>query len=377
MKNIKYKTIDLFAGIGGVRRGFEKTGYFKNVISAEVDKYACETYKHLFGEDPYNDVTSEGFKNSVMNTEYDVLLGGFPCQAFSRAGKEEGFEDKSRGTLFFDIADILSKTRPKAFLLENVDSLITHKKGATFNTIIDILVNDLDYKVIGINKENQKLIYDGRKFVLNTKNFGLPQNRPRVYIMGFDNQRYQDELFNNTMFDSLPYERSDGAIWNNLNELLDYGAEGKYYLSEGYLNTLKKHKERHKSKGNGFGYMVVNLKENLISNALLATGGSGKERNLVRDWQDCIPGKIVSTKKSPLNNECIRVMTPDEWAKLQGFKGYGFLENGEELFSFPPSISNAQRYKQLGNSVSIPVIEELAKKMNECLRYLEKASGDA
>lgn len=106
-----FKVIDLFAGIGGIRRGVELTGKFKNVLSAEIDKYACETYKHLYNEDPYNDVTSEEFKLKVENIEYDVLLGGFPCQSFSIAGKKEGFKDKTRGTLFFDIADIISMTK--------------------------------------------------------------------------------------------------------------------------------------------------------------------------------------------------------------------------------------------------------------------------
>ena len=143
----KYKTIDLCAGIGGIRRGYELAGVFENVLSAEIDKNACLTYKHLYGEDPFNDVTSEEFKQKVESTSYDILLAGFPCQAFSRAGKKDGFLDKTRGTLFFDIAEIIKRTRPKAFMLENVDNLITHQKGRTFATIINVLVNELDYKV--------------------------------------------------------------------------------------------------------------------------------------------------------------------------------------------------------------------------------------
>ena len=131
-----YRTIDLCAGIGGIRKGFEMTGAFQNVLSAEIDKYACMTYEHLYGENPLNDITSEDFKTKVEKTKYDVLLAGFPCQAFSRAGRQLGFLDKTRGTLFFDIADILQRTRPKAFMLENVDNLITHSKGNTFKVII-------------------------------------------------------------------------------------------------------------------------------------------------------------------------------------------------------------------------------------------------
>ena len=110
--NKKYKTIDLCAGIGGIRKGFELTGCFENVLSAEIDKHAAKTYQHLYGDDPLNDLTSEEFKERVANTEYDVLLAGFPCQAFSSVGKKQGFRDKTRGTIFFDIADIISRTRP-------------------------------------------------------------------------------------------------------------------------------------------------------------------------------------------------------------------------------------------------------------------------
>ena len=177
-----YKTIDLCAGIGGIRRGYELAGCFRNVLSAEIDKNACFTYKHLYGEDAMNDITTEEFKKKVDNTEYDVLLAGFPCQAFSRAGKKEGFMDKTRGTLFFDIAEMISRSHPKAFMLENVDNLITHEKGQTFHTIIDVLVNDLNYKIIGVTKgEDGKLIYDAHNFVRNSKNFGVPQNRPSLY----------------------------------------------------------------------------------------------------------------------------------------------------------------------------------------------------
>ena len=249
-----YKTIDLCAGIGGIRRGYELAGCFKNVLSAEIDKNACLTYKHLYGEDAMNDITTEDFKKKVDDTEYDVLLAGFPCQAFSRAGKKEGFMDKTRGTLFFDIAEIISRSHPKAFMLENVDNLITHEKGQTFHTIIDVLVNDLNYKVIGVIKdENGKLVYDARSFVRNSRNFGVPQNRPRVYIMGFSRDYYGDSV------DSLPNtlpEKRKTPIYNDLNDLLEMNAPDKYFLSSGYVETLERHKARHEGKGNGFGYSV-------------------------------------------------------------------------------------------------------------------------
>ena len=368
-----YKTIDLCAGIGGIRRGYELAGCFRNVLSAEIDKNACLTYKHLYGEDAMNDITTEEFKKKVDDTEYDILLAGFPCQAFSRAGKKEGFMDKTRGTLFFDIAEIISRSHPKAFMLENVDNLITHEKGQTFHTIIDVLVNDLNYKVIGVTKdENGKLVYDARSFVRNSKNFGVPQNRPRVYIMGFSREYFGDSV------DSLPNtlpEKRKTPIYNDLNDLLEMNAPDKYFLSSGYVETLERHKARHEGKGNGFGYRIVNLPEieHPISNAILATGGSGKERNLVLDPKKGIAGKIVPSKQTPLNDKGIRAMTPREWGKLQGFVNYAFLDkDGNDTFSFPEKLADGPRYKQFGNAVTIPAVEEMAKFMKKCLARLEK-----
>jgi len=369
-----YKTIDLFAGIGGIRRGFELAGCFETVLSAENDKFACETYKHLFGEDAYNDVTTEEFKQKVINTEYDVLLAGFPCQAFSRAGKQEGFMDQIRGTLFFDVADIIKRTRPKAFMLENVDNLISHEKGRTFKIILETLVKELDYKVIGVETDNKgNMVYDAKPFIKNSRNFGVPQNRPRVYIIGFDRKFFADAV-DNLPIKELPKTRSSAPIYKDLNDLIEFNAEPEYYMAQGYLDTLKKHRERHEGKGNGFGYIVVNEPgiENPISNAILATGGSGRERNLIYDPQENIAGSIVKGKQTPLNSEGIRVMTPREWGKLQGFISYGFVDDkGLDKFSFPSNVSKGQQYKQFGNSVSIPVIEEMAKSMKLCLGFLE------
>lgn len=368
-----YKTIDLCAGIGGIRRGYELAGCFRNVLSAEIDKNACLTYKHLYGEDAMNDITTEEFKKKVDNTEYDVLLAGFPCQAFSRAGKKEGFMDKTRGTLFFDIAEIISRSHPKAFMLENVDNLITHEKGQTFHTIIDVLVNDLNYKVIGVTKdENGKLVYDARSFVRNSKNFGVPQNRPRVYIMGFSRDYYGDSVDN--LPNTLPEKRKT-PIYNDLNDLLEMNADDKYFLSSGYVETLERHKARHEGKGNGFGYRIVNLPEieHPISNAILATGGSGKERNLVLDPKEGVAGKIVPSKQTPLNDKGIRAMTPREWGKLQGFVNYAFLDkDGNDTFSFPEKLADGPRYKQFGNAVTIPAVEEMAKFMKKCLAKLNE-----
>lgn len=372
----KYKTIDLCAGIGGIRKGFELTGRTINVLSAENDKFACKTYEHLYNENPMNDITTKDFKKLVNETSYDILLAGFPCQSFSAVGKREGFKDLTRGTIFFHIADIIESTRPKAFFLENVEGLLTHNKGRTFNIILKTLINELNYKIVGVrpNLTNDGFYFDRNDLLRNAKNFGLPQNRPRVYLVGFDKKKYGNKL-NNIKFKSLPKKRGKKAIYNDLNDVLIMHESKKFYLSQGYLNTLKKHKTKQKTKGNGFGYVIVNKKtiKHPIANALLATGGSGKERNLVYDPQENIGGQKVKYKKTPLNNEGIRFMTPQEWAKLQGFLGYAFLDNGKETFSFPKEVSNTQQYKQLGNSVAIPVIEEIANKLVETLDFLESS----
>lgn len=367
-----YKMIDLCAGIGGIRRGFELARGFTNVLSAEIDKYACMTYESLFGENPYNDITTEEFKQNIEDIEYDVLLAGFPCQAFSRAGKRLGFLDDTRGTLFFDIADILRRTRPKAFLLENVDNLITHDKGETFKTIVYTLTMELNYKLIGVRRDGDKAVYNARTFVRNSKFFGVPQNRPRVYLVGFDRERWGNAVDN--LPDELPQKR-DKNIYRDLNDVLEMGAAPEFFLSSGYVATLEKHRARHESKGNGFGYIIVNLPEteSPISNALLATGGSGKERNLVLDPRKDIAGMLLPNRKTPLNDKGIRTMTPREWGKLQGFINYAFIdETGTDRFFFPHGVGKAQQYKQFGNAVTIPVIEEMAKFLKSCMKTLEE-----
>ncbi len=362
---MKLKTIDLFSGIGGIRKGFELAGGFENLISAEIDKYACLTYEHIYNENPYNDVTSELFKKKLEEINYDVLLAGFPCQSFSIAGKKEGFRDKTRGTLFFDVADIIERTKPKMIFLENVEGLIRHEKGDTFKVILETLVNELKYDVIGVKKKvTGEIIYNSKDFVLNSKNFGIPQNRPRVYIAGF-----RSDLSIEIDKYSLPKKRDNVNIYKDLNELLENNVEDKYYIPRGYLETLERHKLRHKNAGNGFGYMVVNRdKKEQVSNAILATGGSGKERNIIFQPKEGIAGKIVKGKKTPLNSEGLRFMTPKEWGKLQGFYNYAFKDKyGNEIFSFPKTISVTQQYKQFGNSVTISVIEEVAKYLKKVL----------
>ena len=366
-----YKTIDLCAGIGGIRRGFELTGSFQNVLSAEIDEAACKTYEHLFGENPRNDLTSEEFKQKVVETEYDVLLAGFPCQTFSIAGKKLGFRDATKGTIFFEIADIISRTNPRAVFLENVENLVSHDKGKTLETIIKTLEDDLQYRVIGVSlDEDGSYLYSTKSFVRNSRFFGLPQNRPRAYIMAFSKKIYGDAV--KSLTDNLPMEGRK-IIAEDLNDVLEPVVDDVYYMAQGYLDTLKRHKVREKAKGHGFGYIVVNAEgiEHPTANTILATGGSGKERNLIYQPKEGVAGKILPTKQTGLNNEGIRVMTPTEWGRLQGFIGYGFVDgDGVDHFSFPEGTARAQQYKQFGNSVTIPVIEELAHFMLECFEKM-------
>lgn len=368
---MKYKTIDLCAGIGGIRKGFELTGMFETVLSAEIDESACKTYEHLYGVNPKNDLTSEEFKQRAVETEYDVLLAGFPCQTFSRAGQKLGFRDTTKGTIFFDIADIISRTNPRAVFLENVENLVSHDKGETLRRIVTTLEDELQYRIIGVTMdEDGSYVYSGKSFIRNSRFFGLPQNRPRVYIMAFSKKMYGDAV--KVLTDNLPF-KGRKVIAEDLNAILEPVVDDGYYMASGYLETLKKHKVREKSKGHGFGYVVVNAQgiEHPIASTILATGGSGKERNLIYQPKEGVGGKTYPTKKTPLNAEGIRVMTPTEWGRLQGFVGYAFLEkDGNDTFSFPEETSRAQQYKQFGNSVTIPVIEEMARFMLECFDKL-------
>ena len=365
----EFKTIDLCAGIGGIRRGFEMTGHFRNVLAAENDSYAAKTYKHLFGDDPTNDLTSDDFLNKIIETDYDVLLAGFPCQAFSSVGKKLGFLDQTRGTIFFHIAKIISETKPKAIFLENVQNIISHDNGNTIRTIVETLEKELGYKIIGVTEnEDGSFSFSPKTLIRNTRFFGLPQNRPRAYFMAFRKSYFGPAILR-VENKELP-KKGKEKIYSSVRAVLEKSVDDKYYMSSGYLNTLKEHKARQQQKGNGFGYCVVNQKgrKSRLANTILATGGSGKERNLVFQPKKGISEKPMQGKKTPLNSEGIRVMTPSEWGRLQGFIGYAFLDaKGNDCFSFPDGLLDGQKYKQLGNSVSIPVIKAMALFMFDCI----------
>ncbi len=320
-KDYSFEFIDLFAGIGGFRMALQNLGG-KCVFTSEWDKNAKVTYKANYGETPFGDITRDSTKNSIPDN-FDVLCAGFPCQAFSIAGKRGGFED-TRGTLFFDVAEIIKLKKPKAIFLENVKGLRNHNGGKTLATILNVLRNDLGYYV----PEPQ---------IINAKNYGVPQNRERIYIVGFRNDLNIDSF-------SYPEPLEEKVFFGKVKE--ENVVPTKYYLSTQYLRTLVSHKERHASKGNGFGYEII--KDDEISNAIVV-GGMGRERNLVIDNRitDYTPTTHI---KGEVNREGIRKMTPREWARLQGFP---------DNFIIP--VADASAYKQFGNSVAVPAIQATAE----------------
>ncbi|UIR54774.1 DNA cytosine methyltransferase [Sphingobacterium sp. SRCM116780] len=330
IKNPKFQFIDLFAGIGGFRLAFQNLGG-KCVFTSEWDKEAKRTYLTNFGELPFGDITKEKTKSYIPDG-FDVLCAGFPCQAFSIAGKRGGFED-TRGTLFFDVAEIIKRKQPKAFFLENVKGLRNHDKGKTLETILNVLRNDLGY-------------YVPDPQIMNAKDFGVPQNRERIFIVGFHPS---------TGVTSFIYPKALDRPVSFADVKEREVVPTKYYLSTQYLKTLVEHKARHANKGNGFGYMVI--PDENIANAVVC-GGMGRERNLVYD--DRITDFNPTTKiKGEVNREGIRKMTPREWARLQGFPD-----------EFIISVADASAYKQFGNSVAVPAIQATAKQILKTLNLI-------
>lgn len=323
----KFKFIDLFAGIGGFRIALQNIGG-KCVFTSEWDREAKRTYRANFGEVPFGDITKEETKAYIPDG-FDVLCAGFPCQAFSIAGKRGGFED-TRGTLFFDVAEIIRRKRPKAIFLENVKGLRNHNGGRTLETILNVLRNDLDYFV-------------PEPKIVNAKDFGVPQNRERIYIVGFRKDigvidfEYPKPINKEVKFADIKEPNVPAT---------------KYFLSTQYVQTLKNHKERHENKGNGFGYEIIS--DDGIANAIVV-GGMGRERNLVLDKRitDFTPTTNI---KGSVNREGIRKMTPREWARLQGFP---------DNFIIP--VADASAYKQFGNSVAVPAIQATASKIIELI----------
>lgn len=306
MANFKY--IDLFAGIGGIRRPYQKLGG-TCVFSSEIDKFAIQTYEANWGETPSGDITKIDEKDIP---KFDILLAGFPCQAFSIAGKRKGFDD-TRGTMFFEIERILEYHNPKCFMLENVKGLLSHDKGNTFRVMKDILENKLGYKIY----------YQ----VLNAKDFGVPQNRERIIIVGFKNHDIQFEF------------PKPSGIKTKLGDILEKDVPEKYTISDKIWASHQRRKEMHKAKGNGFGYSLFN--ENSPYTSTISA----------RYYKDGSEILIEQKDKNP------RKLTPREAARLQGFPD-----------DFKLVVSDLQCYKQFGNSVPTKMIEAVA---NNVIKALE------
>ena len=334
----KLKSIDLFAGIGGIRLGFEEafSENIETVFASEWDEKAQKTYMANYKDDfkIAGDITEI---NESDIPSFDICLAGFPCQAFSLAGKRQGFNDDykgtCRGTLFLDVARICEYHKPKVIFCENVKGLVMHDRGRTFK-VIHKTFEDLGYKVFSK--------------VLNSKDFGVPQNRERIYIVAFRNDIAPEEFV-------FPEGTDDSKTIRDIIE--DAPIPSKYYLSDVYLETLRRHKARHREKGNGFGYEIREWDG--IAGAIVC-GGMGRERNLLIDSREHSM-KPTTHIKGVINNEDVRKMTPREWARLQGFP---------DEFILP--LADVHLYKQFGNTVTVPVIKEIANKIKEHLEILEK-----
>lgn len=322
-KKPKFTFIDLFAGIGGFRMAFQNLGG-ECVFSSEWDEQARRTYYANYGDVPFGDITKESTKNYIPK-DFDILCAGFPCQAFSLAGKRLGFEE-TRGTLFFDVAEILRRRQPKAFFLENVKGLAIHDKGKTLKVILNTL-DEVGY-----------VVPDPQ--IVNAMNFGVPQHRERIFIVGFRKDLgIKKEDF------QYPEPTDQTKRFIDIRE--KEAVPAKYYLSTTYVQTLINHKARHEAKGNGFGYEII--PDDGIANAIVV-GGMGRERNLVIDKRqtDLTPTTNI---KGEVNRDGIRKMTPREWARLQGYPD-----------TFKIVVSDASAYKQFGNSVAVPAIQATAEK---------------
>ena len=314
----KFTFIDLFAGIGGFRLAMQAQGG-RCVFSSEWNEFARRTYYANYGEVPFGDITKECTKNLIPKS-FDILCAGFPCQPFSIAGvskkrslgRETGFKDKTQGTLFFDVADIINRHRPKAFFLENVKNLCSHDKGNTFRVIRETL-EELDYSI-------HFQVMDGQAFV--------PQHRERILIVGFDKKIYSGK-------EKFEFPDLNGMPKHTISEILDKDVDTKYTLSDKLWSYLRNYAERQQAKGNGFGYGLVSL--------------DGIARTLsARYYKD--GSEILIPQGEGINP---RKLTPKECSRLMGYPE-GFIIN---------AVSDVQAYRQCGNSVVVPLITAVAKQL--------------
>ena len=321
-----YKFIDLFAGIGGMRLAYESAGAHC-VYSNEWNKYSQQTYYANFGVQPDGDITKVSAESIP---DHDILVAGFPCQPFSIAGvskkqsmgRATGFEDKTQGTLFFDICRILKEKRPKAFMLENVKNLCSHDRGRTFKVIQESLA-ELNYKVFFE-------ILDGKEYV--------PQHRERIVIVGFDMNRYGENI-------EFKFDLSEGNK-PVVKDILEHNVSERYTLSDKLWVYLQNYAAKHKAAGNGFGYGIAPL--------------DGITRTIsARYYKDGSEILIAQEGKNP------RRLTPRECARLQGFP---------DTFKIP--VSDTQAYKQFGNSVVVPLMAEVARLVVGTLCEMDKLALD-
>ena len=334
-----FRSIDLFAGIGGIRLGFDKAfkNNIKTVFASEWDKYAQRSYRANFADN--FDIAGDITKIEASHIPaFDICLAGFPCQAFSLAGKHMGFEDDykgiCRGTLFQDVVRICEYHKPKVIFCENVKGLTIHDKGRTFKVI---------------TKAFEQIGYTVFHKILNSKDFGVPQNRERIYIVCFRNDICVSQ-FN--------FPKGNG-LKTCIRDIMEQAPiSPKYYLSDTYVETLRRHKARHEAAGHGFGYEIRPLDS--IAGAIVC-GGMGRERNLLIDHRE--HSMIPETRiKGSINKEDIRKMTPREWARLQGFPD-----------DYKLILADTHLYKQFGNSVTVNVISAIAKEIYNILHRYNKA----
>jgi len=315
--------IDLFAGVGGMRIGFQQAGG-ACVFSSEFEKNAQATYCENHGDYPFGDIT----KISVSDIpDHDVLIAGFPCQPFSHAGLKKGIDD-TRGTLFHNIASILKEKKPKVALLENVKGLISHDKGYTLQVILQTLV-DMGYscnidKEIITNGTPKELQNEAKKMVLKSVDFGVPQNRQRIYIV----------LWRGQSAKKFSYPVASGTQ-TRVGSILEEAPDSKYTISDKLWEGHERRKINNANNGKGFGYGLV-TEDSPYTNTISA-----------RYYKDGSEILIKQAGKNP------RKLTPREAARLQGFPD-----------SFVYSKSEVQAYKQFGNSVSVPVIFSIAKEIS-------------
>jgi DNA (cytosine-5)-methyltransferase 1 len=344
-----FRFIDLFAGIGGLRRAFESVGG-KCVFTSEWDLSCRKTYlaNYVCDHPIKGDITK--VELNEIDEDIDVLLAGFPCQPFSIAGvskknslgRAHGFLDETQGTLFFDVARIIKVRRPKAFLLENVKNLQSHDNGNTFRTILRVLEDELKYHV-------KFKVIDARPFV--------PQHRERIFIVGFAEETsfsFDDLVLPDnrpTLGSILHPENGTEIAESPYTEGPHAKVSEKYTLSNGLWKYLREYKEKHTAKGNGFGYGLFGEED--VARTLSARYYKDGSEILVKQGKDENPRKL----------------TPRECARLMGFDKLGCSEDEK----FKLVVSDTQAYKQFGNSVAVPVVEAIARLMRPSIeKAIEK-----